>query len=132
MNFFLNYSILVNRSPYDAQNSYSAIKFANAVILENHFLKSVFFYKEGVYNGNSIILQETDELNFIEEWKKIKKKSGCELNICITSANKRGLFDKKTSILLKKNTVNIDRDFNLTSLVDFSKSVFFCDRLIQF
>lgn len=128
----LNYCILINSSPYGVQNSFSALRFTQSLILEKHFLKSVFFYSEGVYNANFAVLQDKNEINFIKEWKKIKKISGCQLNICISSGNKRGIFDKKTIKYLKNFHVNLDDDFNLTSLVDFSKSVFFCDRLIQF
>lgn len=128
----LKYCIFVNHSPYDTQNSFSALKFSDALISEGHFLNSVFFYNEGIYNGNLMVLQERDEVNFVSRWKNIKKKSGCKLNICISSANKRGLFDKKTVEYSKKFNINLDKYFNLTSLVDFSKSVFFCDRLIQF
>ncbi|QJC29625.1 sulfurtransferase complex subunit TusD [Enterobacteriaceae endosymbiont of Plateumaris pusilla] len=127
------FSLLVMGSPYGTQNSYSAYFFTNAVIKENHCIKNIFFYRDGVFNANKYIKLDDYKLNLINSWKYLSDKYNINLYFCISSARKRGIIMDNKSIL--KNQLSNDlikNKFKIASLSILAKSILTCDRLIQF
>lgn len=128
----LTYTLLVVGPAYGTQQATSAWQFANALITEGHILKTIFFYQEGVYNGNKLILPASDEFNLLVGWKTLVHQTKCQLNICVAAALRRGIIDK---IEASKNGLfcaNLDEDFTLSGLGSLAEAVISCDRLVQF
>ncbi|QJC31761.1 sulfurtransferase complex subunit TusD [Enterobacteriaceae endosymbiont of Donacia tomentosa] len=127
--------LLVTGAPYSTQNAYSAYLFANAVIQKKHIVKSIFFYRDGVYNANKNIKFDKDEFNLIDSWNKLSIKYSIDLFFCITSAIKRGIIensDINNFLNYGKNCDIISNQFKITSLSTLTKSLLTCDRLVQF
>ncbi|BGI50872.1 MAG: sulfurtransferase complex subunit TusD [Arsenophonus endosymbiont of Ceratovacuna japonica] len=132
MNKILTYCLLVTEPAYGNQQAINAWKFANTLIMEGYILNTIFFYQNGVYNGNKLMLPANDEFNLLIEWKKLAKKTGCKLNICVSAALRRGIIDKTEA---KNNNLfcnNLDEDFVLSGLDSLAEAMLICDRTVQF
>ncbi|MFP3019387.1 MAG: sulfurtransferase complex subunit TusD [Arsenophonus sp.] len=132
LNKSLTYCILVTKPLYGTQQATNAWKFANALILEEHILKVVFFYQEGVYNANKLISPASDEFNLLIGWKVLAQKTGSKLHICVTSALRRGIIDKVEAKNNELPCSNLDEDFVLSGLASLAEAILICDRTVQF
>ncbi|QJC28285.1 sulfurtransferase complex subunit TusD [Enterobacteriaceae endosymbiont of Plateumaris braccata] len=129
----MTFSLLIMGSPYSTQNAYSAYFFTNAVIKEKHYVKDIFFYRNGVYNANKYINLDNYKINLVKCWKYLSNKYHINLYICISSALKRGIILDKNQISNNQLINNlIESEFQITSLSILAKSVLTCDRFIQF
>uniref|UniRef100_A0A3B0MMT7 Sulfurtransferase TusD n=1 Tax=Arsenophonus endosymbiont of Trialeurodes vaporariorum TaxID=235567 RepID=A0A3B0MMT7_9GAMM len=132
LNKSLTYCLLVTEPTYGTQQATNAWQFANALVMEGHILKTVFFYQEGVYNGNQLISLASDEFNLLIGWKTLAQQTGCQLNVCVAAALRRGIIDEteaKNSHLLG---ANLDEDFVLSGLGSLAEAMLVCDRTVQF
>lgn len=128
----LKYCIMVKGPAYGNQSAISALQFIYTLLKRGHHLKSIFFYQDGVYNANYLNTPSSDELNLIIEWKKLSQKYKIKLNVCISSAFRRGIIDSKNSVLYNYNNNNLDMSFKLSSLNTLMKEIIYCDRFLQF
>ncbi|MGP1957982.1 MAG: sulfurtransferase complex subunit TusD [Arsenophonus sp.] len=128
----LSYCLLVTEPAYGTQQATNAWRFANTLIMEGHILKRVFFYQEGVYNGNQLISQSSDEFNLHIGWKTLAHKTKCQLYICSSAALRRGIIDETEAKNNSLPCANLDKDFELSGLGSLAESMFVCDRTIQF
>lgn len=128
----MRYALLVNGAPYSCQASYSALRFASAVIARGHRLECVFFYHEGVYNAARLAAPPQDEPNLYDAWCKLNAEHGTQLQICIAAALRRGLLDAREAERHGKSGYSVEAPFELTGLgqlIDLGQSV---DRLMTF
>lgn len=128
----MKYTILVTGPPYGTQNSISAFLFSKQLILENFFLESIFFYATGVYNANCLIYPEKDEHNLMNLWVSLKKNFNVVLNVCISSAYRRGILSNEIAVKTNNLSGNLSNSFNLVGLNDLSVSILASDRIIKF
>lgn len=128
----LTYCLLVTEPPYGTQKATNAWQFANALIIEGHILKTVFFYQEGVYNGNQLILPANDEFNLLIGWKTLAKQTSCQLNVCVSAALRRGIINETEAKNSCLPCANLDEDFVLTGLGALAEAMIICDRIVQF
>ncbi|CAL1329053.1 sulfurtransferase complex subunit TusD [Candidatus Providencia siddallii] len=126
----LTYSLIITGPPYGTQKALSAYHFANALLHKKHILKTIFFYQEGVLNGNKFIFMDSNELNLNEAWQQIAKKSGCKIQICGSASLRRGVISKEQSLL--SNIYNLADNFTITGLISFAEAILNSDRTIQF
>lgn len=100
----MTFVLIVTGPPYGTQQASSAFLFTKALIKTNHTLHCVFFYNEGIYNANSLVLPATDEFDLITAWEKLYKEYGVPLHFCTAAALRRGVIDKITArqIISKK------------------------------
>nr|BET44682.1 MAG: sulfurtransferase complex subunit TusD [Candidatus Aschnera chinzeii] len=128
----LLYCIVVSGPVYGTQNACIAWKFADALITEGHILNSVFFHQDGVSNANAMIFPINDEFNLLAAWKNLKKKAKCQLNVCISSALRRGIINDDEAKSSKIFFATADSDFTFIGLVGLTKAMLICDRTVQF
>ncbi|MFP3029043.1 MAG: sulfurtransferase complex subunit TusD [Arsenophonus sp.] len=132
LNKSLTYCLLVTEPAYGTQQATNAWQFANALIMKGHILKTVFFYQEGVYNGNQLISPANDEFNLLIGWKTLAKQTGCQLNICVSAALRRGIIDETEAKNIGLPCANLDEDFVLSGLASLAETMLICDRTVQF
>ncbi|WWP02345.1 MAG: sulfurtransferase complex subunit TusD [Candidatus Dasytiphilus stammeri] len=131
----MTFVLIVTGPPYGTQQASSAFLFIKALIKTNHTLHCVFFYNEGIYNANCLVLPATDEFDLITAWEKLSKEYGVPLHFCTAAALRRGVIDKITARqkLSKKNFFsNVKSSFKMSGLGTLVKAILKCDRLIQF
>ncbi|MXP67872.1 sulfurtransferase complex subunit TusD [Pantoea sp. Aalb] len=128
----MRYTLLVTGSAYGTQNSSSALLFARTLLKLEHKLESIFFYRDGVLNGNRFIFPATDEVDIVRGWQQLYEENGVILNICIAAALRRGVINSQEALHLNFNDSNLQFGFKLTGLRTLAKAILNCDRLVQF
>lgn len=107
---------------YGTQSAYCAYQFASTLLSQSqHTIKTIFFYADGVYNGNALTDPANDEFDLVRAWQELAKKYSVKLAICIAAAQRRGVLES-----------NLAEGFELTGLGELSESIATTDRLIQF
>ena len=87
----MKFGILVNEGPFTHQASDSAYRFAVAAIEKGHEVSRVFFYNDGVNNGNKLSEPQADDRNLVKLWSALAEESGVDLVVCIAAALRRGI-----------------------------------------
>ncbi|WMY94883.1 MAG: sulfurtransferase complex subunit TusD [Arsenophonus sp.] len=127
----LTYCLLVTGAPYGTQMATNAWRFANFLFVSGHILKTVFFYKDGVYNGNQLNSPASDEFDLLIAWKKLMQKTGCTLNVCVAAALRRGVVNDIEAKHIGLYS-NLDKNFVFSGLTNLVEAMLICDRTVQF
>ncbi|WP_409158796.1 sulfurtransferase complex subunit TusD [Pectobacterium sp. B2J-2] len=128
----LSYCLLVTGPAYGTQQASSALQFAQALLAEGHWLKSVFFYREGVLNANQLTSPANDEFDLVRAWQQLGVTHQVALNVCVAAALRRGVTDAQQASQLNLAGTNLQPGFVLSGLGELAQSVLTCDRVIQF
>ncbi|ABF14361.1 sulfurtransferase complex subunit TusD [Candidatus Palibaumannia cicadellinicola] len=123
---------MITGPAYGNQRASSALQFAQALLNYGHYIKTIFFYQDGVYNANKFITPASDEKNLLLAWEKLAIQHKVSLHICITAALRRGIIDDQQARELNLSGFNLHSTFKISSLSYFGQAVLHCDRLIQF
>jgi tRNA 2-thiouridine synthesizing protein D len=118
----LSYTLVVMGPAYGTQSAYCAYQFAQVLLSQTpHTIKNIFFYADGVYNGNSYTDPASDEFDLVSAWQELAKIHTLTLTICVAAAQRRGIIEN-----------NLANHFQLTGLGELSESIATTDRTIQF
>jgi tRNA 2-thiouridine synthesizing protein D len=117
----MNFSVLVNEGPFTHQASDSAYHFVKAAIEKGHEVSRVFFYHDGVNNGNRLSEPQQDDRNLVRLWSELGKEHDLDLVICVAAALRRGLKDE---ILAE--------GFRISGLGQLIEAAMDSDRLVTF
>ncbi|CAM3770964.1 sulfurtransferase TusD [Rouxiella silvae] len=128
----LRYSILVTGAPYGTQQASAAYQFALALLARGHKLESVFFYREGVLNGNQLSSPASDEFDLVRAWQRLAMSHQVELNVCVAAALRRGIIDQDEAANRDDINANLQAGFSLTGLGSLAEATLRSDRLVQF
>lgn len=90
----MKFGILINEGPFTHQASDSAYRFAEAVLARGHEIYRVFFYNDGVFNGNSLSEPQSDDRNLVSLWSQLGRNHGIDLVVCVAAAQRRGIRDE--------------------------------------
>ncbi|BET95331.1 sulfurtransferase complex subunit TusD [Xenorhabdus taiwanensis] len=128
----LSYCLLVTGPAYGTQHASSAYQFAQALIASGHKLHSVFFYREGVQNGNQLVAPANDEFDLVRAWQVLAVQHQFDLFICVAAALRRGVVDEQQARELNLPAANLAEGFELSGLGSLAEAMMLCDRVIQF
>ena len=90
----MKFGILINEGPFTHQASDSAYRFTEAALARGHEIYRVFFYNDGVYNGNRLSESPTDDRNLVSLWSKLGLEHNIDLVVCVAAALRRGIKDE--------------------------------------
>ncbi|SEH40602.1 sulfurtransferase complex subunit TusD [Magnetospirillum fulvum] len=90
----MKFAILVNEGPFNHQASDTAYHFARAALDKGHQILRVFFYYDGVHNGNRLSSPQADERNIVARWSALAEQSGTDLAVCVAAGLRRGIKDE--------------------------------------
>ena len=83
--------IVVNEGPFTHQASDSAYRFAKAACEKGHEVIRVFFYYDGVNNGNKLSEPQADDRNLVKLWGVLAAEHKVDLVVCVAAALRRGI-----------------------------------------
>ncbi len=83
--------IVVNEGPFTHQASDSAYRFAVAALQRGHRVIRVFFYYDGVNNGNKLSEPQADDRNLVKLWGVLAAEHKVDLVVCVAAALRRGI-----------------------------------------
>ena len=125
----LTYTLLVKSSPYTSQSSYTAYRFAEAVLSQGYFINQVFFYEDGVYNGSPLLHPPENEMNLCKSWQALIKKHNLACIVCSAAAQRRGIVDKENS---EGGFGNLAEGFIVAGLGKLMEAIIQADRFLEF
>lgn len=126
------YSLLVLSSPASGHGARTAAAFAQVAIARGHRIHRVFFLDDGVYNGAGAAVFPQDEAERMQPWIELADQHGVELNLCISSALKRGVIDTAESERHEKNGATMHPAFSIAGLGQLVDASARSDRLMTF
>ncbi|QLK62811.1 sulfurtransferase complex subunit TusD [Enterobacteriaceae bacterium Kacie_13] len=128
----LRYCLLVTGPAYGTQQASAAYQFALALLSSGHQLESVFFYRDGVLNGNLLSAPASDEFDLVRSWQRMAADHQVALNVCIAAALRRGVIDENEATNQGHGQTNLQPGFSLTGLGSLAEASLTCDRMVQF
>ena len=128
----LRFALLVTGPSYGSQAASDAYRFALAVIERGHTLSQIFFYQEGVHNGNSLVAPASDETDLQQAWVLLAKAQGLRLDVCVAAALRRGVCDQETAAQGGFSQWNLSAPFYLSGLGALAEAALTADRVVQF
>lgn len=126
------YSVLITSPPFNGDSAQRALSFIKGVISNGDTINHVFFYGDGVYHTNSLMLETGDSLFTYGEWKNLSSAHNVNLMVCITAAVKRGIVSQQEAKENGMGQSNLQAPFQQAGLGEFFTSLHNCERLVQF
>jgi tRNA 2-thiouridine synthesizing protein D len=117
----MKFGILVNEGPFTHQASDTAYQFTKAALDKGHEIFRVFFYHDGVNNGNKLSEPQTDDRNVVKRWSELGQEHDLDLVVCIAAALRRGIKDELLAA-----------GFHISGLGQLIEAGIMCDRLVVF
>jgi|TARA_Y100000294_G_C8318428_1_gene241662 tRNA 2-thiouridine synthesizing protein D len=90
----VKFGVMVNEGPFTHQASDTAYRFTKAAVEGGHQVPRVFFYFDGVNNGNKLSEPQADDRNLVKLWGELAAAHGIDLVICVAAALRRGMKDE--------------------------------------
>lgn len=126
------FTLLITHSPFDTQSSYSAWRFANAILNKGHTVNGIFFYQSGVNNSNRFQAGHADEINMYQKWCDFNNQYAVPLQVCVTAANRRGVINQQDAADLDIHHYNLSAPFEEVGLGELMTLMNSADRTVQF
>jgi tRNA 2-thiouridine synthesizing protein D len=89
----MKYVIVVNEGPFNHQASDSAYHFAKHAVAKGHEILRVFFYYDGVLNGNKYSAPQSDDRNIVRRWSELAETHELDLAVCVAAGLRRGITE---------------------------------------
>lgn len=124
----MDYVLAVKSPIYGKQGAYLAYQFANALIEKGHRITQIFFFQEGVSNGNALVYPANDEVNLQQRWQAFSEQYSVPLHLCVAASQRRGVVDKMTS--RNSDDCNLAGGFVIAGLGEFIAATLKADRVI--
>ncbi|WP_233114373.1 sulfurtransferase complex subunit TusD [Aggregatibacter actinomycetemcomitans] len=122
----MDYVLVVKQPVYGSQGAFLAYQLAQ-VLVQKHHIRQIFFYQDGVTNGNALVYPANDEFNLVQAWQAFSRQFNVPLHLCVAAAQRRGVVD---SAAADKSAVNLADVFQLVGLGEFSQALLQADRVI--
>ena len=127
-----SFCLVVHGGPFSSEASYSALNFARACLASGHTVHRVFFYQDGINNGNALLSPPQDEHNTHEAWHRLGQEHDLDLVVCIAAAARRGVINQQESQRHNKIAHNLPDGFTLSGLGQLVEACASVDRVINF
>ena len=128
----LNFALLVTGPAYGTQTASTAYRFALSLIEQGHRLSHLFFYQDGVHNGNGLHAPASDETDLVAQWRDLALAQGIAIDVCVAAAMRRGVLDEAEAKGIGKTHFNLQAPFRLSGLGQLAEASLTADRFVQF
>ena len=126
------FTVVVLGAPYSSAANSTALRFCRAALEQDHTLKRVFFYGDGVHTASSLPAPPQDEYKLTEQWQALISEHNLDAIVCIAAALRRGVLDSDEQQRYQKNAANLSQDFTLSGLGQLIEASATSDRTITF
>jgi len=123
----MDYVLVVKQSVYGSQGAFLAYQLAQELV-QKHRICQIFFYQEGISNGNALVYPANDEFNLVNAWQDFAHRHNVPLHLCVAAAQRRGVVDYLTA--REPEQTNLATGFIWAGLGEFSKAMLEADRVI--
>lgn len=126
------FTIVVHSAPYSTQAPASAYRFAKAALLAGHSIYRLFFYGDGVHNGNRLTVVAQDDVNWQKQWDELIAVHKLDAVVCVSSAIKRGVLNEGESLRHELDAVSLSEHAQISGLGQLVDAVLQSDKVINF
>ena len=123
----MDYVLVVKQPVYGSQGAFLAYQLAQELV-HKHRICQIFFYQDGVSNGNALVYPANDEFNLVKAWQAFSRQFNVPLHLCVAAAQRRGVVDGDSAA--DKSAVSLADVFQLAGLGEFSQALLQADRVI--
>ena len=123
----MDYVLVVKQPVYGSQGAFLAYQLAQE-LAHKHHIRQIFFYQDGVSNGNALVYPANDEFNLVKAWQAFSRQFNVPLHLCVAAAQRRGVVDSDSAA--DKSAVSLADVFQLAGLGEFSQALLQADRVI--
>ena len=123
----MDYVLVVKQPVYGSQGAFLAYQLAQELV-QKHHIRQIFFYQDGVSNGNTLVYPANDEFNLVKAWQAFSRQFNVPLHLCVAAAQRRGVVDNESAA--DKSAVSLADAFQLAGLGEFSQALLQADRVI--
>ena len=124
----MRYVIAVKSPIYGKQGAFLAYQFADALIKKGHEISQIFFFQDGVSNGNALVYPANDEVNLQKHWQMFSVTHNVPLHLCVAASQRRGVVDHLTTSTT--DHYNLAQGFSIAGLGEFMAASLKADRVI--
>ena len=124
----MRYVIAVKSPIYGKQGAFLAYQFAEALIKKGHEISQIFFFQDGVSNGNALVYPANDEVNLQKHWQMFSITHNVPLYLCVAASQRRGVVDNLTTSTT--DHYNLAEKFTIAGLGEFMAASLKADRVI--
>lgn len=117
----MDYVIMVNEGPYNHQAADSAYHFASKALDMGHTVRRVFFYYDGVLNGNRFSSPQADDRHIVQRWGTLAATHAVDLAVCVAAGLRRGVTEE-----------SLADGFRITGLGEFIEACIDAERTVVF
>ncbi|MFT4862295.1 MAG: tRNA 2-thiouridine synthesizing protein D [Pseudohongiellaceae bacterium] len=126
------FTIVVHSAPYSTQAPASAFRFAKAALLGGHSIYRLFFFGDGVHNGNRLTVTAQDDVNWQKQWDQLIGEHKLDAVVCVSSAIKRGILNEGESVRHELDAVSLTEQAQIAGLGQLVDAVLQSDKVINF
>ncbi len=126
------YSILVTSSPVSSDSARQVAEFCRSLYQAKHSVQQIFFYQDGIYHANNLMMPPSDESNPHQIWKDLHQELQIPLIVCVTAAVRRGVISDTEAKSIGVSSNNLTPPFVDTGLGEFFSQLHESDHLVQF
>jgi tRNA 2-thiouridine synthesizing protein D len=128
----MNFSLVILAAPYSSQASYSAYRFAQALLQQGHSLHRVFFYRDAVHTATNLASSPKDEFDLYSAWQALAQKYQLDLVVCIAAALRRGITNQEEANRYDLPSANLAKEFSISGLGQLVEAAALSDRVVSF
>ena len=72
---------------------FSCLSICPSFTQKGHAISQIFFFQDGVSNGNGLVYPANDEFNLTQAWQVFSTQHHIPLHLCVAASQRRGVVD---------------------------------------
>ena len=128
----MKFTVVVHAAPQAGQSAATALRFCQELLQQGHALCRVFFFRDGVLNGNRLSVFPQDETDLCAQWENFLSEHDIEAVACVTSALRRGMLDEQEAQRHDKPAAVLSSAFRIGGLGELVDACSQSDRVVNF
>ncbi len=125
-------ALVISCAPFTHSGARTALRFATAALEAGHGLYRVFFYQDGVLNGDARVASAPGEASLPAAWQALAREHDLDLVLCSGSAARRGVLDPAEANRRQTASGNIADGFVLAGLGQLLDATLEAERVLWF
>jgi tRNA 2-thiouridine synthesizing protein D len=126
------FSLVIQASAQKSETALTALKFAQALVRNQHQIYRIFFYGDGVSLANECAIFPQDETDVHAAWRSFIATHKIDAVICIAAGLRRGIINAGESARYQKNATTMAPEYELSGLGQLIDAAVHSDKLITF
>ncbi len=120
--------VIAVKSPIYGKQGHFSLSICKCINQKGHEISQIFFFQDGVSNGNALVYPANDEVNLQKHWQMFSITYNIPLHLCVSASQRRGVVDNLTTPTTAH--YNLAEEFIIAGLGEFIAASLNADRVI--